>query len=46
MKKTGIENDTAFQHLVERVTKLEATNAELRGTAARLQKGLDQLKKK
>jgi hypothetical protein len=46
MKKTGVENDPAFKHLTERISKLETDNAELRGTAARLQKEIDQLKKK
>jgi hypothetical protein len=44
-KKVGSE-DAAFQALAERVKKLEEANAELRATADRLQKEIDQLKKK
>jgi hypothetical protein len=46
MKKTGIGDDPAFRHLVERVMKLEAANADLRGSAARLQRELDELRKR
>ena len=45
MRKSGVEDDPAYRHLVERVTKLEAANAELRGTVARLQKETEQLRK-
>jgi len=46
MKKVGIGDDPTFRHLVERVTKLEGANAELRGMAARLQKEIDELRKR
>jgi len=44
-KKVG-SGDAAFRELAERVKKLEEANAELRATADRLQKEIDQLKKK
>jgi hypothetical protein len=45
-KKAGAGEDAAFRELAERVKKLEQANAELRATVDRLQKEIDQLKKK
>jgi hypothetical protein len=44
-RKVG-SGDAAFRALAERVKKLEEANAELRATVSRLQKEIDQLKKK
>jgi hypothetical protein len=45
-KKSSIGETAAFRKLVERVKKLEEANAELRAKLGRLQKEIDQLKKK
>jgi hypothetical protein len=44
-KKTE-SGDAAFRELAQRVKKLEEANAELRATVGRLQKAIDELKKK